>query len=446
MLDCYLGPDTFECARLAAGAAAEAAVAVATGRAPCAAAVVRPPGHHAESGLAMGFCYFNNAAVAARAAQAAGCRRVLVLDNDVHHGNGTQHIFEGDPTVLYASVHRHDGGAFFPGTGAADECGQGAGEGFTVNVPWEGPGPGDGDYVCAFSRVFLPVAYEFAPDLIVLSAGFDAALGDPLGGCRVTPAGYAQMVALLRPVAPLVVLLEGGYNLRATAASVEACVRVLCGERPPPLARAAAAPTDVGLAGVGAALAAQRRYWRCLADAPVAAAPPRPHPHLAVARPGGMDEAAAARRAGGAAGRKGGEEEEGEDQGDNDDEEGGGDADGAGQRRLPGRPTNDGNGEGDEDLPGTDLTDAGGGGIGDGNNVRFALTIETPAAAAAAAAAMAAERVASASVAVAAGVPGAGALASPPPALASPRTIPMPGAAPAAADHAMDGGGGGGSG
>jgi histone deacetylase 6 len=443
VLDCYLGPETFECARLAAGAAAEAAVAVARGAAPCAAAVIRPPGHHAESGLAMGFCFFNNAAVAARAAQRAGCRRVLVLDNDVHHGNGTQHIFEGDPTVLYASVHRHDGGSFFPGTGAADEVGAGAGEGFTVNVPWGGPGPGDGDYVAAFCRVLLPVAYEFAPDLVILSAGFDAALGDPLGGCRVTPAGYAHMVALLRPVAPLVVLLEGGYNLRATAESVEACVRVLAGERPPPLPRPAV-PTEVGLAGVAAALAAQRRYWRCLEDAavvPAAAVPP-----AVVAMDAGVapvngedgeddhhhdDEGAF----GGGGGGGGGEDEEDEEEED----EGEG-----GEQRRRRLPTDDGGGGGVNDAPGAVAAQDrhAGGGIGDGNNVRFALTIPEAALAAqeggGGGGGAPAGGGAAAAVGGGNGGPGSldvGALASPP-ALVSPM-MHLSAGAPAAVDHAM---------
>jgi histone deacetylase 6 len=367
VLDCYLGPETFDCARLAAGAAAEAAVAVARGQAPSAAAVIRPPGHHAESGLAMGFCFFNNAAVAARAAQRAGCRRVLVLDNDVHHGNGTQHIFEADPTVLYASLHRHDGGSFFPGTGAADEVGTGAGEGFTVNVPWSGPGPGDGDYVAAFCRVLLPVAYEFAPDLVVLSAGFDAAAGDPLGGCRVSPAGYAHMVALLRPLAPLVVLLEGGYNLRATAESVEACVRVLAGERPPPLPRGAA-PTAVGLAGIGQALAAQRRYWRCLQEgaagddgedgAPAAAA--RAMMHDDDDDEDGYEELEAV-----------GEELPGEEEEEEDEEE----EEEEGAARGGGGTAND---HADDHGAGGEADGGGalGGGIGDGNNVRFAMVAE----------------------------------------------------------------------
>jgi hypothetical protein len=454
VLDCYLGPDTFECARLAAGAAAEAAVAVARGQAPCAAAVIRPPGHHAESGLAMGFCFFNNAAVAARAAQQAGCRRVLVLDNDVHHGNGTQHIFEADATVLYASLHRHDGGAFFPGTGAADEVGTGAGEGYTVNVPWSGPGPGDGDYVAAFCRVLLPVAYEFAPDLVVLSAGFDAAQGDPLGGCRVSPAGYAHMVALLRPVAPLVVLLEGGYNLRATAESVEACMRVLAGDRPPPLPRGAA-PTAVGLQGVSQALAAQRRYWRCLQDGDgggagggpsLAAAAPR-GAGLATFLGGGRDvdddeELAAIR-------------EELEEEGEEEEEEEAatfGEEDQEQEQEEEEAQGNDDDDDDDDDgLPshhhrfGAAEANGGGavgGGLGDGNNVRFRLTVGVGAAALFGAGGGGGSAAVAAAAAAAVGLTSPPALVSPMMQLSPPGGVAVPAdnataVAAAPSDHAM---------
>jgi len=232
--DTYSNESTASSARLAAGACVDVAVAVAKGIAPSGAAICRPPGHHAESSMAMGFCFFNNAAVAARAAQKAGARKVLILDWDVHHGNGTQHIFEGDSSVLYMSIHRHDGGTFFPGTGAASEVGYGSGAGFTVNIPWGSGGAGDGDYISAMHQVVLPIAYEFAPDMIIVSAGFDAARGDPIGGCLVSPNTYGHMTSMLKTVAPVAVLLEGGYNLSATAMGVESVLRVLLGERPAP--------------------------------------------------------------------------------------------------------------------------------------------------------------------------------------------------------------------
>ncbi|KAG1678202.1 hypothetical protein FOA52_016139 [Chlamydomonas sp. UWO 241] len=261
--DTYVNEHTHLCARLAAGGAAEVAALVARGHAPHGAAIVRPPGHHAESGMAMGFCFFNSAAVAARAAQAAGARRVLILDWDIHHGNGTQHIFEHDPSVLYMSLHRHDHGQFFPGTGGAGEVGIGEGEGFTVNVPWDAADIANGDYLCAFNQVLVPIAYEFNPDLIIVSAGFDAADGDPIGQCRVTPEGFGHMTAMLKVVAPTVLLLEGGYNLNATAEASEACLRVLLGESPGCLPGPRHAST-LGCRGIQQAIQAQARYWKCL--------------------------------------------------------------------------------------------------------------------------------------------------------------------------------------
>ncbi|KAJ9505546.1 hypothetical protein QJQ45_011854 [Haematococcus lacustris] len=259
--DSYINAHTYHCARLAAGGAVQVAEMVADGRAAHGAAIIRPPGHHAESNVAMGFCFFNNAAVAARAAQAKGAQRVLILDWDVHHGNGTQHIFEDDSSVLYMSLHRYDNGHFYPGTGAASEVGRGAGVGFTVNVPWDAPGLTNGDYLTAFHALVLPIAYEFNPSLIIVSAGFDAADGDPVGGCRLTPEIFGHMTALLKPVAPLVLLLEGGYNLSATAASTEACLRVLLGEAPPCLP-GPRHPSWVGRCGIQAAQAVQACYWR----------------------------------------------------------------------------------------------------------------------------------------------------------------------------------------
>jgi len=261
--DTYSNKFTAPAARLAAGACVDIAVAVATGAAPCGAAICRPPGHHAESGTAMGFCFFNNAAVAARAAQRAGAKKVMIMDWDIHHGNGTQHIFQEDDSVMYVSIHRYDGGSFFPGSGAADEVGHGNGKGYTVNIPWDCAGATDGDYITAFNQVVLPIAYQFSPDLIIISAGFDAAKGDPIGGCLVTPEAFGHFTAMLKVVAPLAVLLEGGYNLTATAASVEQVLRVLLGERPSPL-KVAPVCTPTGRYAVAVAQMVQCRHWSCL--------------------------------------------------------------------------------------------------------------------------------------------------------------------------------------
>jgi histone deacetylase 6 len=231
-----LDPDTYACresaqaAKLAAGGLIDLAAEVAAGRLANGLALLRPPGHHAEADRAMGFCLFNNVAIAARALQQKRVERILIVDWDLHHGNGTQHSFWEDPNVLYFSTHQFP---FYPGTGAISETGGGAGRDFTVNVPWPG-GMGDADYLSAFDRVLSPIARDFRPDIVLVSAGFDAAAGDPLGAMRVTPAGYAQMTARLATLAGgrIVLALEGGYDLEAIARSAAACLRVLLGEAP----------------------------------------------------------------------------------------------------------------------------------------------------------------------------------------------------------------------
>ena len=215
----------------------EAALAVATGTCDRAFAVVRPPGHHADCGRATGFCFFNNAAVAARVALERGAaRRVLILDWDVHHGNGVQDILYEDPRVLYVSLHRY-GDGFYPGTGAATEIGAGAGMGFNVNIPWEEKGLGDADYLAAFDLVVDPVAKSFDPDLVIVAAGFDAAEGDPLGGMRVSDQGYALMTERLLRLANgrCAAALEGGYGLTSTANAAAATLSALLGFAATPL-------------------------------------------------------------------------------------------------------------------------------------------------------------------------------------------------------------------
>jgi acetoin utilization deacetylase AcuC-like enzyme len=235
--DIYWTEHTERCARTAAGTACEAALAVATGACDRAFAVVRPPGHHADCGRATGFCFYNNAAVAARVAlERDAARRVLIQDWDVHHGNGVQDILYEDPRVLYVSLHRY-GDGFYPGTGAATEIGAGAGEGFNVNIPWEEKGLGDADYLAAFDLVIDPVAKSFDPDLVIVAAGFDAAEGDPLGGMRVTDQGYALMTERLLRLADgrCAAALEGGYGLTSTANAAAATLSALLGFATPPL-------------------------------------------------------------------------------------------------------------------------------------------------------------------------------------------------------------------
>src|SRR5436190_2217762 len=227
--DTYTSPESFEIACLAAGAAVDAVEQVMSGPHCAAMALVRPPGHHAERARAMGFCLFNNVAVAAAHARAGGARKVAIVDYDVHHGNGTQHIFERDAGVLYISTHQYP---YYPGTGAADEIGIEGGRGYTVNVPIAA-GAVDEDYQLVFSKVIVPILLQFEPELVIVSAGFDAHERDPLGGMRLSTAAFAAMTAELRRVADeccrgrIVAVTEGGYDLPALRASIEAALEAL---------------------------------------------------------------------------------------------------------------------------------------------------------------------------------------------------------------------------
>jgi acetoin utilization deacetylase AcuC-like enzyme len=229
--DTFTSPESHEIALLAAGAAVDAVARVMHGPQRTALALVRPPGHHAERDRAMGFCLFNNVAVAAAHARASGAAKVAIVDYDVHHGNGTQHIFEHDPGVLYVSTHQFP---YYPGTGAVAEIGRDAGRGFTVNLPLE-VGAVDEDYQTVFDAVILPVLEQFKPDLIVVSAGFDAHERDPLAGMRLSTEAFAAMTAELRGMAErccqgrMAVVTEGGYDLQALAASLDAVAATLSG-------------------------------------------------------------------------------------------------------------------------------------------------------------------------------------------------------------------------
>lgn len=185
-LDMYHSEETARAARLAAGGVVALTEAVCTGQLSSGFAVVRPPGHHACSDRMCGFCFLNSAAVAARTAvRRHQLSRVLILDWDVHHGNGTQQIFEDDPSVLYISLHRL-GPHYFPGTGEASEVGTAGGAGYTVNLPWRHEGMGDAEYAAAFDAVVMPIARCYDPQLVIVSAGFDAAAGDKVGGMAVS--------------------------------------------------------------------------------------------------------------------------------------------------------------------------------------------------------------------------------------------------------------------
>jgi acetoin utilization deacetylase AcuC-like enzyme len=258
--DTYTSPESVEIAALAAGAAVQAAEhALTHGEAAC--ALVRPPGHHAERDRAMGFCLYNNVAVAAAAARARGIDRVAIVDIDVHHGNGSQWMFYDDPAVLYVSSHQYP---FYPGTGAAHETGTGAGKGYTVNVPLEA-GATDADYRLAYTAIVLPVLEQFQPALTLISAGFDAHEHDPLASMRLTSDGFGAIVRGLSSVAgrhgSLALVTEGGYDLKALEESLHASLAAIQGTGAEVAAsHPVAAPR--GERAVAAVRAAQRGLWK----------------------------------------------------------------------------------------------------------------------------------------------------------------------------------------
>ncbi|UCB53219.1 MAG: histone deacetylase [Candidatus Zixiibacteriota bacterium] len=230
--DTQVGPESYRAALLAAGGVMAASDAVMNKKIKNAFCAVRPPGHHAERSRAMGFCIFNNVAVAARYVQKKwGLGKVLIVDWDVHHGNGTQSIFWDDPTVFYFSTHQFP---YYPGTGSENEVGGGEGEGYSFNMPMYA-GSGDLEYVEAFENIFYPLATKFSPEFIFISAGFDAHQDDPLASISLSESGFKKLTQVIVKLAAkscegrLVSVLEGGYNLRSLSISVEKHIRVLMG-------------------------------------------------------------------------------------------------------------------------------------------------------------------------------------------------------------------------
>jgi len=256
-----------QAALLAAGGAIQAVEAVLADQAQGAFVLCRPPGHHAEASGAMGFCLFNNAALAAEhAVRQLGCRRVLVVDPDVHHGNGTQHSFWERADVMYVSSHRFP---YFPGTGASGEVGAGAGAGYTLNLPLPA-GLGDADLVHLYRSCVSPVVRRFAPELIIVSAGFDTWHKDPLGDLALTEAGFAALFSIFRGWAEescprrMVALLEGGYALDGVVAGVRAGLSVMSAASPPALA-VDGAVSDAARRVEREVRRALSPHWPCLA-------------------------------------------------------------------------------------------------------------------------------------------------------------------------------------
>ncbi|XP_075862230.1 histone deacetylase 4 isoform X4 [Microcebus murinus] len=265
-------------ARLAVGCVVELVFKVATGELKNGFAVVRPPGHHAEESTPMGFCYFNSVAVAAKLLQQRlNVSKILIVDWDVHHGNGTQQAFYGDPSVLYVSLHRYDDGNFFPGSGAPDEVGTGPGVGFNVNMAFTGglnPPMGDTEYLAAFRAVVMPIASEFAPDVVLVSSGFDAVEGHPtpLGGYNLSAKCFGYLTKQLMALAGgrVVLALEGGHDLTAICDASEACVSALLGNELDPLPDKVLQqrPNANAVRSMEKVVEIHSKYWRCLQRTP----------------------------------------------------------------------------------------------------------------------------------------------------------------------------------
>jgi acetoin utilization deacetylase AcuC-like enzyme len=261
--DTFTSPRTWDAARMAAGAAVSAVDHVLDkGTGSRAFALVRPPGHHAEHGRAMGFCFFNSIAIAAAHARVRGLSRIAIVDFDVHHGNGTQWSFYDDPAVLFVSSHQYP---YYPGTGAANDIGKGAGTGFTLNLPLSA-GATDADYEVAYTQLALPVLRQYRPELILVSAGFDAHMDDPLAGMRLTGAYFGRLMSAIADVADataqgrLVAVTEGGYDLVGLATSLRASINALTADRASH--DAPEGPTPRGEATIKAVVPHVTKYWK----------------------------------------------------------------------------------------------------------------------------------------------------------------------------------------
>ncbi|XP_053262892.1 polyamine deacetylase HDAC10 isoform X1 [Podarcis raffonei] len=270
----FFHPTTYRCAKLAVGGTLDMVDAVMSGKTRNGMALIRPPGHHSQRNAANGFCIFNNVAIAAKYAQRKyGLRRVLVVDWDVHHGQGIQYIFNEDPSVLYFSWHRYEHQQYWPTLRESDydAVGQGKGKGFNINVPWNKIGMGNADYVAVFLHVLLPLAFEFDPELVLVSAGYDSGIGDPEGQMSATPECFAHLTHFLMQLAKgkLCVVLEGGYHLRSLSESVCMTLKTLLGD-PLPRLSGEMAPCLSALESIHNVRAVHKPYWKCLMHEDVA--------------------------------------------------------------------------------------------------------------------------------------------------------------------------------
>jgi acetoin utilization deacetylase AcuC-like enzyme len=260
--DTHVSSETYRIAKLAAGGLMVLIDALYDKKIHTGFALIRPPGHHAEARRGMGFCIYNNIAIAARYAQARKhAKKVLIVDWDLHHGNGTQHSFESDPTVLYFSSHQYP---YYPGTGHTEEVGKGEGEGFTVNVPLPG-GQGDSDFARIYQDILVPIAREFTPDLMLVSAGFDIYYLDPLGGMQVSETGFGSLTRILHQLAEevcegrILFTLEGGYHIEGQTESIKNVLLTLRGEPVDPHTPANAHRTTERI--IATVQKIQRAYW-----------------------------------------------------------------------------------------------------------------------------------------------------------------------------------------
>ncbi|KAF1485668.1 Histone deacetylase 10, partial [Pygoscelis antarcticus] len=264
----FFHPNTYRCARLAVGATLQLVDAVMSGKVCNGMALVRPPGHHSQRNAANGFCLFNNVAIAAEYAKLKyGLQRILIVDWDVHHGQGTQYIFEEDPSVLYFSWHRYEHQEFWPSLKESDydAVGLGKGKGFNINLPWNKVGMGNSDYLAAFFHVLLPMAFEFDPELVLVSSGYDSGIGDPEGQMSATPEVFAHLTHFLMQLAngKLCVILEGGYHLKSLSESVCMTVKTLLGD-PVPEITGEMAPCLSAVESIQNVRAAHKPYWKWL--------------------------------------------------------------------------------------------------------------------------------------------------------------------------------------